>query len=124
MRPKLDLMDLEAFYAFEFPPNTLQPCSECPWRRRSAPGWLGPMTAQQWIGTVHSDAPIACHMTVTEVDEEGHGDWAADGIRQCRGAAMFRANVCKNPRHEHIETGPHDTVRVFANNNEFLEHHS
>jgi len=45
------------------PQATPRPCNDCPWRRKSCAGWLGPF-----------------------------------GIKQCAGAAVYRANVCKSPR--------------------------
>ena len=46
------------------PEATQRPCNECPWRRESAPGWLGPFDADDWLMLAHSDLPIACHQTI------------------------------------------------------------
>lgn len=101
----------------QLPDCVKEPCSECPWRRDSAPGWLGPQTSEEWILTAHSDTPIMCHKTIKE-------SGSYDGTKQCRGAAIFRANVCKSPRRSDIVTGPPDTENVFATNDEFLAHHN
>lgn len=102
----------------DLPPAAATPCQGCPWRRTAARGWLGPLTADEWIALVHTDAPIACHETITV-----SGEWAP-GTLQCRGAAIFRENVCKSPRDPAVVTGPVDRRRVFAHNSEFLEHHA
>lgn len=98
------------------PPATVRPCNECPWRRESWAGHLGPFSAEQWIEIAHSDEPIACHMTI-----KTSGSW--EGALQCQGAASFRSNMCKMPRNPDVVTGPRDTDTVFTRPTEFLEHH-
>lgn len=107
-----------------FPPAMKNPCDECPWRRDSPAGHLGPLDAQGWIDVIHGEQAIACHKTITDTDDKGHGDWANPAMRQCRGAVSFRANVCKAPRNDEILSWPPDTKRVFATDAEFIEHHS
>lgn len=108
----------------KYPEPTPTPCNECPWRREAAPGHLGPYTPLDWIKIAHSDRPIACHKTIVVIDPlEGTGDWEHPKLRQCRGAAIFRANVRKNPKRPDIETGPIDEESCFADNVEFMEHH-
>ena len=92
------------------------PCKECPWRRKSLPGWLGPMDAAEWTELAMSDEPIACHITIKE-----DGDW--DGTLQCAGAARFRANICKSPRDPEVARGPVDRATIFGRPDEFLNHH-
>lgn len=94
-------------------------CNQCPWRRKSAAGWLGPYDADEWLAIVHSDAPIACHITIDE-DE----DWEAEGLRQCAGAARYRANVFKSPRNPEVARGPVDHDRIFSRDSEFRDHHN
>lgn len=92
------------------------PCNECPWRRISARGWLGPLKAEEWIELVQSDFYVACHKTI-KVNGE------VEGTKQCAGAATFRGNVCKSPRDPEIVALPADREKVFASTREFLEHH-
>lgn len=105
------------------PDATKSPCNECPWRRKAAPGYLGPMDPDEWLEAAHSDVAIACHKSIKEA-QAGVGDWDHPVIRQCRGAAIFRANVCKSPRDPEVVTGPVDRESVFSNNREFKEHHA
>lgn len=80
------------------------------------------MTAEQWCDVAHSDLPIACHTTIKTVDETGHGEWSE--MKQCTGAAIFRANVGKLPRdHRVIAADEPDTELVFAWDDEFIDHH-
>ena len=109
-----------------FPPPTPVPCTECPWRRESAPSFLGPHSPQEWRDLAHSEAPIACHQTITP-DEHGEGDWEDPRIRQCRGAAIYRRNVVKTPRNPsdaaRLPGVNPDRAHVFASSAEFLAHH-
>lgn len=36
------------------------PCADCPWARRSLPGWLGPYSVQKWIAIAHRDDAMPC----------------------------------------------------------------
>lgn len=107
-----------------YPPAVAQPCVECPWRRCAAPGYLGPYSPKKWLEIAHSDSPIACHKTVKDPDMEGNGSWEHPGIHQCRGAAIFRANVHKQPRDPSIAVGPVDADIVFDSNEQFAEFHT
>ena len=104
----------------ELPKVTVKPCSECPWVRTSTPGHLGPFTAREWCDMAHGETPIMCHKTLR------HGEHEFDDpeIRQCAGAAQFRANVLKTPRNPTCAVAElTDTVTVFRWDDEFIEHH-
>jgi hypothetical protein len=105
------------------PPTTPEMCNDCPWRREEAtPKWLGPFTPLDWIKQAHGEGPVACHQTIVVTNPlEGEGDWDHPRIRQCRGMAAFRGNVCKSPRHPDILSEPDE--RAFLTNDEFLEYH-
>lgn len=104
----------------DLPEVTAAPCVECPWRRESTPGHLGPHSAEEWALGAHGESAIACHMTIKRPIE---AEWDDPGLRQCKGAAIFRANVLKLPRDPAIAVGPRDTDKVFSNNAEFITHH-
>ncbi len=106
-----------------YPDATPEPCNDCPWRRVATPGWLGPYLPSDWIKIVHGESPIACHQTIRVEEGATEGDWDDPKMRQCRGAAIFRANVAKSPKHPDIVTGPADEESCFGSNEEFLEHH-
>lgn len=114
--PRIRDIQAEAGVPVELPTSVKEPCAECPWRREALAGWLGPQTAREWIEMVHGEAPIMCHRTCNP-------EASYDGTRQCRGAAIFRANVCKSPRREDVAVGPEDKEQVFASSQEFLNHH-
>lgn len=97
------------------PEATDRPCRQCPWRLGSAPGYLGPHDARTWVEMVHSDVPIACHMTI-----KTSGSW--EGAKQCAGAASYRANAEKRPRDPLVAWGP-KRDDVFSRPHEFVRHH-
>lgn len=100
------------------PTPTAKPCAECPWRREAVRGYLGPHTAEEWVEIAHSDSPIACHMTIKHNDQ----DWAE--LRQCGGSTIFRANICKTPRHPNVAVADEtDTEQIFSWDGEFIDHH-
>ena len=112
---------LDRIYGRTLPGPTRLPCDECPWRRGSVPGHTGPMSPQEWAQAAHGEAPIACHKTVRGDD----GDWNDPGqMRQCAGAAQFRANIHKQPINPTVAVaGERDTDTVFGWHDEFIAHH-
>lgn len=88
------------------------PCSDCPWSRKSFPGWTGPNTVDEWIRCAHSDQRIDCHTR----KQQGGEPW------QCAGAAIYRTHICKFPRHPGALTLPANEKLVFSWG-EFEAHH-
>lgn len=86
-----------------------RPCSDCPWSRDALPGWLGHLSAEQWLAEASSDRQIDCHV------------W--DGA-QCAGAAIYRANMAKLPRDPDVLRLPRDPEAVFNHPDEFTQHHA
>lgn len=84
-----------------------RPCRECPWRKKSLPGYVGPTKPEDWIGLAHSDEKIICHLSRRA---------------QCEGAAAYRANVLKRPRDPEIIIREKDKA-VFSSPKEFITHH-
>jgi hypothetical protein len=89
------------------------PCSDCPWARKSIPGWLGSDTAEDWIKLAHGEGSADCHGTM-QVDGS---PWS------CAGLAIYRANVCKSVRDPEALRLPPNRASVFSWSSEFLDHH-
>lgn len=100
------------------PDATSRPCNDCPWRREAAPGWLGPHDAKTWVQMAHGETAIACHLTIT--DES----WDDPGMRQCKGAAIYRANVGKLPRSHEVTRASADREKIFSSPMQFTDHHT
>lgn len=106
-------------------PPAKRACRECPWRRASGPGFVGPNDPETWVSIAHTDLPVACHMTIPEdyeyVDED---DPEIRSMRQCTGMATFRGNICKSPRDHTVVALDPDRVTFFGRGPEFIEHHT
>jgi hypothetical protein len=85
------------------------PCGDCPWARVSLPGWLGSRTADEWLASAHGEDEMHCHTLLGA---------------QCVGAAVYRRNVCKQPRDAEALRLPADRKAVFASPVEFKAHHA
>lgn len=91
-----------------------EPCSDCPFSRNSLPGWLGTLSVDEWLRSVHGECVIDCHALIAE-----------DGSAfQCAGAAIYRSNVAKKcwPRTGALEL-PKNKTKVFVTPMEFRAHH-
>jgi len=86
-----------------------KPCSDCPWARASLNGWLGGLSIEDWLARAKSDENVECHTA---------------GNQQCAGLAIFRRHICKSPRDPAVLRLEADREKVFANPQEFSDHHS
>lgn len=86
-----------------------KPCRECPFSRKSEPGDLGFSTPLDFVQMAMSEhkEPCATHQHL-----------------QCAGLAIFRANICKDPRDKSILSLRSNHKLVFSDIYEFIDHHS
>jgi hypothetical protein len=85
------------------------PCSDCPFRRDSIPGWLGGHSPEEFVSMAHGESDYPCHVL---------------SGAQCAGMAVYRANVGKRPRSKRILQLARNVIAVFARPKEFLTHHN
>ncbi len=104
-----------------------RPCGQCPWRRESAPGWLGSSSPEEFLFTTNSEAPMPCHCAIDYTDP----DWKSTQFPSaplCAGALVFLKNSCKSPRdpelNKAVKSVSADPEAVFQWGHEFLEHHN
>lgn len=111
-----------------------KPCSQCPFRKKSLPGWLGAATPEEFIGATMEDGLMPCHKTVNY--DKPDWKWAMlapqSKVQHCAGARIFFRNQCKVSRNDYYveakrlgmitEVEPSDDV--FKNKHEFLAHHT
>ena len=106
--------------------NLKQPCIECPFRRQSAPGWLGPWTAESLIDEVEHGA-FVCHKSIGDTRQVDN-----DKLEYCAGAAIYLNNRLKLARDRTYsayqnalkEASSEIKQSVFSNRDEFTEHHN
>ena len=104
-------------------PSHPQPCRECPFRRTSLKGWLGPWPDALAIHReVMNECDFACHMTLGDEDV----GVVHSGPRRCAGAMMYakrNGKVFRDPvqRKDCERLKEHHDIMGIE---EFLEHHN
>lgn len=101
---------------------TGKPCKECPFKRKSAAGYLGADTPEGFIASTLADTPMPCHLTIDYEDKEWE-DEQLPSATYCSGALIFFRNMCKMSRDPNRPQLPANRDAVFSNPKEFLEHH-
>jgi len=107
------------------------PCKECPFRRKSAPGWLGaeenPEEFVKGALADYADYPLPCHATI---DYNDRGWLENQYLRAplCAGALIFCKNNMKLPRDpersESVRAVKQDHEQIFSTPDEFMRHHA
>jgi hypothetical protein len=101
-----------------------KPCSDCPFRRKAAAGWLGAATPQSFIVQISMENPLPCHQTIDYTDPDWLEKWEAQEIGMiCAGSLILSRNMGKMPRDPKFPRMKSDKVTVFANHIEFIEFH-
>lgn len=67
------------------------PCNQCPWRKNSAPGYLGGNAPEVYADAVQRNTVPACH-------QRDHG-WDNPRSAMCAGALAVMQNSCIEPRY-------------------------
>ncbi len=104
------------------------PCKECPFRRESAPGWLGAHeSSTEIVGLVNADRAFPCHLAVNALVEDGtEFSDAVQEAHHCVGALAFMNNSCKLSRNPEIKAQQREVGRrpdCFAFPHELVQHH-
>lgn len=102
--------------------NLREPCSACPFRKKSMPGYVGADEPASFIATAQGDCEMPCHMTVDYDDSDWKKKLAE--VEHCAGAAIYFANQCKISRSPDRLSLAADRDNVFSFPAEFLEHHN
>ena len=97
------------------------PCGECPFRRKSAPGWLGASNPGEFLALADSEHRTPCHERLS-YDEPGWEEKAKTSP-QCVGRSIFLANRAKLAG-PHILRAKPDSEAVFTRPHEFVAHHA
>lgn len=104
------------------------PCSECPFRRESAPGYLGEATGnpQSFFGPIWGEyIRQPCHKMVNW--ERADAQFQAMRAPLCSGMLIMMRNACKAPYKTETALAVRDTDMdvdsVFRFPHEFIKHH-
>ncbi len=102
------------------------PCSECPFRRVSAPGWLGASTPQEFLDCVRGEAILPCHQAIDYEAPNWRKQLPAAAV--CAGSLVFMVNTAQLPIDPQLRAMRNavtaDRATVFARPDEFLTHHT
>lgn len=111
------------------------PCNVCPFRRESAPGWLGPWRADDLLKSLAIE-PFPCHQTIPEGYmanvPPGTDPFDDDRLQGCAGAAIFLNNKFERSRcgvtsqHQDMVKSISERIKesVFSRAEEFIAHHA
>lgn len=103
----------------------MKACKECPYRKDSAPGWLGESSGDPVDFLTQLDSPVMhpCHMAVNWEENESYL-----GASVCKGALQFAKNTCKmlgDKRGNDLRSSlTIDTTEIFETRQKFIEHHN
>lgn len=105
--------------------NKRKMCSECPFRKNSMPGYLGPHTPEGLLKIVHGEGGFACHM---DIDKVKYGGKDFSKLEQCAGAILHGIKSGKSFRHPQLQAQQKALKGSTELNNtlglrEFMEHH-
>lgn len=116
------------------------PCNECPFRKKSIPGWLGGGGPEDFVGDTMNDALMPCHTDkgfikardLPHTEEQFAKALQSDKVQHCAGARIFFKNQCKQSRNplyiQAYNAGKIKPVEksdeVFTWRHEFIAHHS
>ena len=105
-------------------------CRECPFAKKSAPGWLGPHTVKSLMGMMQMEHLFACHKQIK--DDTREIDLIRGNVQLCRG---FVASATKSHKMfgSHINNGRDlrllqleitgKEMETVLDRREFREHH-
>lgn len=105
-----------------YPQNNLKkPCSECPFVKGAARGWLGPWSAEGLVRTVLSEYPFSCHQTVREDGQ------APEETQHCVGSLALMRRSGKLPRDPELTRRmrevPPEILATVMDARQFVAHH-
>ena len=95
-------------------------CDECPYRKKSTPGWLGPYDVTEYVDPIGNETLVPCHKT-----------FGLDRRPLCSGLVATRLNSHKlmidpvnRSSQNKMRTNDAERAKVFSFKHEFIEHHS
>lgn len=102
------------------------PCAQCPWRRTSAPGYLGASTTLEFLHQAEFAEKMPCHISI-DYEQDDWAEVQLPDAPRCAGHAIYLRNRGKLPT-DHgtaqlVKMVSPDRETVFGMHFEFLRHH-
>ncbi len=116
----------DVLHVTQYRPPVGKPCSDCPFRRKAMPGWLGGSAPEGFIDCMQRDEPLPCHQTIDYDDPHWLVKWMGQGGdvgNVCAGSLIFMANKIQRPHDPNFPTMKPDHETVFSNSVEFVRYH-
>ncbi len=103
------------------------PCTDCPFRKNSLPGWLSDYTPRELHNIIMAEKPFPCHMThpnnIVTYEDAGSEEYPL-----CAGALQYMKKAAKLPLNPELRALVSGIDRTQLDNiltvPEFFEHHS
>ena len=74
-------------------------CAECPFRKKSAPGWLGPWSVDEFEQIINSDSQFVCHDVINKMSDDNVPTSIIEDVGQhCVGLLRYRNSLCRLSR--------------------------
>lgn len=100
-----------------------KPCGECPFRRKSLPGYLGANDVSDFSSMAMSEQHMPCHSLVDYEDDNWQTE--QEQVEGCAGRSIMWRNQCKLPHpNSPVPLLEPDKETVFSNIREFTQHHT
>ena len=104
-----------------------QPCSDCPFRKKSLAGWLGSYGGpREILDLVNREVPYPCHMTIN--NEPGQEELYREDTRLCAGALLYMSKSGKLPRDPElvalVKARRQEDKTGILTASEFISHHN
>ena len=106
-------------------------CKECPFRKKSAAGWLGPWsTPDEILNQSQSESGLACHLRIERVDElDDESPISYDESHVCVGSMLYANATFKRYRSSDLSEAQNrvkevDHEEALLSRVEFKNHHS
>lgn len=87
------------------------PCPECPYAKKSIPGYFGGLDPREYAQAIGQDTVIACH-TRSKYDTNGHVKM--DDVVVCTGHIVAQIKSCKQTIHP-VGKLAHEQIRAQSN---------
>jgi hypothetical protein len=100
------------------------PCKECPFRKKSFPGYLGSSSPERMILATAQGIPMPCHLSLDYSDPQCLEKFERQeaGVL-CHGALTTMANLCIVPRDRTLPRVIPNTHKFFSTRTDFIDHH-
>jgi len=112
--------------------NRKDPCKQCPFKKNSAPGWLGAYSISDIKNAILNEEVFPCHPTVNYEDHDFIKNQIMNPdskVQFCAGFAILSKRLCKLPRDKDMSNYWRNVINkdsqyVFDSFKDFEDYHT